>query len=201
MDEVNKRLRRFLLVLISTVCLFSVSGVTDVLNPQSAFMISVQAKTKRQQFNEAYKIVNTITSDKLTKKQKKALAVYKKLAPAMIIAEANKELPKNKIPKKSIYSAQASAASVIGKKLIKKFGKKYVLNKLPKKLYGHFPKFVKKKISFKKFKKYWRDVLLVSAGASIQHRIYTWLIKNHCPKWIANAASYTVGAVVWWYLS
>lgn len=115
MDEVNKRLRRFLLVLISTVCLFSVSGMTDVLNPQSAFMISVQAKTKRQQFNEAYKIVNTITSDKLTKKQKKALAVYKKLAPAMIIAEANKELPKNKIPKKSIYSAQASAASVIGK--------------------------------------------------------------------------------------
>lgn len=76
-----------------------------------------------------------------------------------------------------------------------------MLNKLPKKLYGHFPKFVKKKISFKKFKKYWRDVLLVSAGASIQHRIYTWLIKNHCPKWIANAASYTVGAVVWWYLS
>lgn len=53
-----------------------------------------------------------------------------KLAPKVIIADANEDLPDGEIPGGDTLDlseeVDASVASTIGKKLIKKFGKKFV---------------------------------------------------------------------------
>ncbi|WP_072539712.1 hypothetical protein [Lactiplantibacillus plantarum] len=177
------------------------TGISDLISPNGSFATQIKASTQGEEYEKASEIVNTIDSDELTAKQTAALETYTELAPTQIIVDANKDLSTAKIPSKSVNSVRASVQSVILRKLLEKYGTKFIKKRLPKKIYKKFPKIVKKKVKFKKFKSFWNDALLGSVASSASALTYKFLRKCSVPKVIAKSASAVVWSVVWWYIS
>ena len=131
------------IILVSSA--FTMTGISDLISPNGSFATQIKASTQGEEYEKASEIVNTIDSDELTAKQTAALETYTELAPTQIIVDANKDLSTAKIPSKSVNSVRASVQSVILRKLLEKYGTKFIKKRLPKKIYKKFPKIVKKK--------------------------------------------------------
>lgn len=118
------------------------------------------------------------------------------LAPKVIVADANEDLPDGEIPGGDTLDlseeVDASVGSTIGKKLIKK---------LPRIIYDKLPKAVIKKITLKKFEKVWNDLFLGSVAGKVSEQAYNYMMKNHVPKWAAKSATAVLYGVIWYYLN
>lgn len=165
----------------------------------------VKAEDNRYEhdFYEAYEVINSDETDSLPNQDKDELKTYVDLAPGIIETDANSELPQQEIPKAVALTehVDASVQSTLLKKLAKKYGRKFIQKELPKKIYGRLPKAVIKKISLKKFSKYWNTFLLGSLANSVSPKIYKFLVNNHVPKWAANAATAVIASVIWYYIN
>lgn len=82
-------------------------------------------------------------------------------------------------------------------KLAKKLGKKYVTQKLPKKIYSKLPKFVKRKVSQSAFVGGWNTYILMGPADSVKDSVTSWLKKHGVWGWAANSAGYIAQGVVW----
>lgn len=82
-------------------------------------------------------------------------------------------------------------------KLAKKLGKKYVTQKLPKKIYSKLPRFVKSKVSQSAFVGGWNTYILMGPADSVKDSVTSWLKKHGVWGWGANSAGYIAQGVVW----
>ena len=171
----------------------------------SRLVVNAEEGAITEEFDRSYEKVNDIDSNDLSADEVEELKTYVKLAPKVIVADANEDLPDGEIPDGDTLDlseeVDASVGSTIGKKLIKKFGKKFVTKKLPRIIYGKLPKAVIKKITLKKFEKAWNDLFLGSVAGIVSEQAYNYMVKNHVPKWAAKSAAAVLYGVIWYYLN
>lgn len=105
----------------------------------------------------------------------------------------------NKVTQKNYHvnSSQTKGWGSVGRILIKKFGKRYATQVLPKKIYSKMPKFVKKKISQKSFVAGWSTYVLLSPLDEMKSGVSQFLQKKGVPRMIANSAGYIAQGMVW----